>query len=123
MTRWCDHSLTLILQSDVASTRSLAAVALLMGGGDQLQLEDRVRKAVARFCSVPFSALRAEHLASSHLPENERYELVGARKSAALSEVDAFVSHSWSDDGHAKCAAIIARTLHLLAYPAPSFRD
>ena len=90
-----------------------------MGGGDQLQLEDRVRKAVARFCSVPFSALRPEHFASSDLSESERYELVGARRSAALSEVDAFGSHSWSDDGNAKCAplspapCLLSHSLHL----------
>eukprot|EP00967_Tisochrysis_lutea_P040727 scaffold48978_cov33-Tisochrysis_lutea.AAC.4 len=89
-------------QSEVASTRSLAAISLLLGGGDGTQLESRVSEAVARFRSIPFSALRPEHFISSDLTPKERFELVGARRAAALNDVDAFVSHSWSDDGRAK---------------------
>ena len=89
-------------QGELASTRSLAAISLLLGGGDGSQLESRVREAVGRFRSIPFSALRAEHFSSSDLTSRERFELVGARRAAVLHEVDAFVSHSWSDDGRTK---------------------
>ena len=76
-----------------------------MGGGNEDNLETRIREAAARFRSISFSALRPSHLANSHLTPAERFEFIGARQSATPSQVDAFVSHSWSDDWDAKCAS------------------
>jgi len=93
-------------ENELRSTRSLAAIVLLMGGGNEDNLETRIREAAARFRSISFSALRPSHLANSHLTPAERFEFIGARQSATPSQVDAFVSHSWSDDWDAKYAAL-----------------
>lgn len=74
-----------------------------MGGTDAL-CDKRVREAAARFRAIAFCDLKPSHLARSELSPTERIELIAARKPAALNEVDAFISHSWSDDGQAKCA-------------------
>eukprot|EP00967_Tisochrysis_lutea_P043532 scaffold52601_cov32-Tisochrysis_lutea.AAC.5 len=72
-----------------------------MGGTDAL-CDQRVREAAARFRCIAFSDLKPSHFDRSDLRPMERIELIAARKPAALNEVDAFVSHSWSDDGQAK---------------------
>ena len=63
-------------------------------------VESNVLAAAGRFRGLPWSALEAHHLSSS---------LGAADLSAAAAPVelgDAFISHSWSDDGDAKFMAL-----------------
>ena len=58
--------------------------------------------AAGRFRGLPWSALEAHHLSSSL----GSAELSAAAAPVELGGVDAFISHSWSDDGDAKFMAL-----------------
>ena len=111
------------------SSRGLAAIAALIGNGGLIMgsvfavfapcialvfphllkahgTEARVRKAAARFRGIPWSALEEKHLCASRATPEEAAALSKATLPAELGDVDAFLSHSWSDDGHAKYAAL-----------------
>jgi hypothetical protein len=68
--------------------------------------EKRAHQAATRFRAIPFSALSPSHLASSALTPAERDLFVRALREPALGTVDAFVSHSWSDEPTAKYEAL-----------------
>jgi len=111
------------------SSHGLAAIAALIGNGGLIMgsvfavfapcialvfphllkahgTEARVRKAAARFRGIPWSALEEKHLCASRATPEEAAALSKATLPAELGDVDAFLSHSWSDDGHAKYAAL-----------------
>ncbi|EOD20681.1 hypothetical protein EMIHUDRAFT_241984 [Emiliania huxleyi CCMP1516] len=101
-----------------ASSRGLAAIAALVtpalngwsarrwcsalrrtGRGS---VEANVLAAAGRFRGLPWSALEAHHLSSSL----GSAELSAAAAPVELGGIDAFISHSWSDDGDAKFMAL-----------------
>ena len=66
------------------------------------RVEANVLAAAGRFRGLPWSALEAHHLSSSL----GSAELSAAAAPVELGGVDAFISHSWSDDGDAKFMAL-----------------
>lgn len=82
-------------------TRGLAAVAQMIGGGRYGWLP-RALAATDRFQMLPFSALSAKALSSSKATVEDEQRFVAAARKATLGKVDAFISHSWADDGVAK---------------------
>jgi len=83
--------------------RSLAAVASLIGSGAATSvIERRCRDAISSFRGVPWTSLTAGDLAAEWDGELEARRQEDHTVPAALGEVDAFLSHSWSDDGREK---------------------
>ena len=80
--------------------RGLAAVGALMGGKTSAAA---FAAAAASFRSLSFRQIRPGDLASS--ADSGLHALT---RPAKLGEVDAFVSHSWLDDGEAKFEALAA---------------
>ena len=80
--------------------RVLAAVGALMGGKTSAAA---FTAAAASFRSLSFRQIRPGDLASS--ADSGLHALT---RPAKLGEVDAFVSHSWLDDGEAKFEALAA---------------
>jgi len=78
-----------------ASSRSMAAVASLVGSG-AIETDQRCRKAIDTFRAMPWAGLTEADLLLGQAPEDNRS--VPAR----LGEVDAFISHSWADAGAEK---------------------
>lgn len=87
--------------------RGLSAVAALIGG-NPYDWQERVRGFARRFRALPASTLRSSHFGTSTASPIEAAELAAAVVPADLGEVDAFISHSWSDDGGAKFEALSA---------------
>ena len=77
-----------------------AACASLIGGR---RPEAALIAAKSAFRVVPFSELALEDFAS-----NKDTGLASKTRPAALGECDAFLSHSWRDDGTAKYEAVAA---------------
>jgi len=87
--------------------RSLAAVASLIGSGAATSvIERRCRDAISSFRGVPWTSLTASDLAAEWEGELEARQQEDHTVPAALGEVDAFLSHSWSDDGREKYEAL-----------------
>ncbi|EOD19155.1 hypothetical protein EMIHUDRAFT_458801, partial [Emiliania huxleyi CCMP1516] len=87
--------------------RSLAAVASLIGSGAATSvIERRCRDAISSFRGVPWTSLTAGDLAAEWDGELEARRQEDHTVPAALGEVDAFLSHSWSDDGREKYEAL-----------------
>lgn len=89
------------------NARGLAMMAMLMSEGPLgTDFRSVARDAARRFRGIPFSALRPEHMSKAHATEEERAELAKFVVFPPLNGVDAFVCHSWSDDGFAKYSAL-----------------
>ena len=85
-------------------SRAAAMVASMTGG---ITAEAALQSASLNFRVVDFSELRADDFASSQTHGGPATARRGARtRRVALGECDAFVSHSWSDDGDAKFCAL-----------------
>lgn len=96
--------MTMVLPSD---SKGLVAVAALMRSGLSTSTFDRrCLEAIHMFRSLPWSALRMEHLDSAQSSEEECRHLAAASRPATFGEVDAFISHSWGDDGLSKFRAL-----------------
>jgi len=97
-------AMTMVLPSD---SKGLVAVAALMRSGLSTSTFDRrCLEAIHMFRSLPWSALRMEHLDSAQSSEEECRHLAAASRPATFGEVDAFISHSWGDDGLSKFRAL-----------------
>ena len=92
-------------QGSLGKTRGLAAVASLLGFGSS-GWEQRTREAAGRFRAIPFSVLRPSHFESPEVTPAEQALFASTQRKPALNEVDAFVSHSWSDEPDAKYEAL-----------------
>ena len=77
-----------------SAAQEAAAVAALLGGGS---VDDALKTGKQRFRALPLSKLELADLMS-----NEDTGLYQRTVEANYGEVDAFVTHSWSDDGAAK---------------------
>ena len=55
---------------------------------------------------LPWSALREEHFESAQSSEEERLYFRATSRPATFGEVDAFISHSWSDRGPLRFRAL-----------------
>ena len=89
----------------VEESRRLAAVGTLLGASPCHPVDSRVDAAVEMFTAVPFSALKRDTFCSSTSGQEQQLPAVRRVK---LGEVDAFVSHSWGDDGDEKYLALWA---------------
>ena len=95
-----------------ASTQQeAAAIAALVGRGDASQL---LEKAGGIFCGLRFDRLLASDLqsntakaAASSEPGADGLSLQERTEKLALGDCEAFFSHSWSDDGERKHAALV----------------
>ena len=53
-----------------------------------------------------FRALRLDAISANDLSNNSDTQMFGRTQPAKLGTVDAFISHSWQDDGNAKHAQL-----------------
>ena len=81
-----------------SSEHEAALIAGLIGGGDP---DAVLAEGTKNFRGMPFASLTASDLAN-----NSDTGMFARTTPAALGEVSAFVSHSWSDDGDAKMAQL-----------------
>ena len=84
---------------DSDEQQQAASVAALVGGRNARQALDM---ATRRFRVLPLDVL-----AASDLQTNDDTGLFAKTESATLGTCDAFISHSWRDDGAAKHAAVL----------------
>ena len=89
-------------------TRAAALLAAVVGGMDAKQAFDSAQRA---FSGISFDVLSIDDFTHSDLAGKEARDLdLKARTTHGLKlgEVDAFLSHSWRDDPHAKWATLEA---------------
>ena len=86
-----------------AETMSAASVAALLGGNS---VSDSLGLAKKRFKSLCFTELKESDFINKTEDEGETNTLFEKAKDTKLGTCDAFISHSWSDDGAAKYEAL-----------------
>lgn len=97
-------AMSMVLPSDA---NGLVAVAALMRSGlSPRAFEQRTLEAVRMLRMLPWSALREEHFESAQSSEEERLYFRATSRPATFGEVDAFISHSWSDRGPLRFRAL-----------------
>ena len=85
--------------SDGASPFSSGGAAALLGSREAQQV---IADTKGQLRAIAFSELREEHLGSRELAKS----LFVRSKPVALGACDAFVSHAWNEDAHAKYVAL-----------------
>ncbi|GMH87168.1 hypothetical protein TrST_g6224 [Triparma strigata] len=84
-------------------TSSAAALAALLCGKSSMEV---LEMSVERFVSLDLDKLESNHFLASNKAGEGDEDLFSKAQPSQLGKCDAFVSHSWSDDGEAKFKAL-----------------
>ena len=84
-------------------TRSAASIAALLGN---VNPSAGLAMAKSKFRSISFEDLSAEDFSKNKEEDGDKNKLFGKTKQIELGKCDAFMSHSWSDDGVEKYEAL-----------------
>ena len=86
-----------------ADARSAASIAALLGN---VKASESLAMAQGKFRSIAFNRLAESDFESNREGANNENVLFGKTNETRLGQCDAFISHSWSDNGKQKYAAL-----------------
>ena len=89
--------------STKGETRSAASIAALLGN---VKASESLAMAQDKFRSIAFNKLEESDFESNREGANNENVLFGKTDETRLGKCDAFISHSWSDNGKQKYAAL-----------------